>query len=216
MTPRVALKLTALPPAIRRLTLTGAAVDATRAVGRAVAELVRRHLVAKNAEGNKRGWPSTNFYGRAADQTTFSVGPNVAEIVVAQDGIRQRLYGGKITAAPGKALAIPVNPRAYGKSPREFGALELVRTGPPGVGNAVLVLPAELVITAGGKKRRGAPKATATPITKRKLPGEVMYLLTRSVDQKADPSVMPDDDTILAAAAEGLATFADDDTGGRP
>lgn len=198
------LTLIAEPGVLRRVGLAARSIEASRAVGMAMAETLKRWLVQKNQAGNKRGWPTTNFYGRAAEATLFEAQPGVAEIVVAQDGVRQRLYGGIINARPGKALAIPLVPEAYGKSPREFSDLVLRRTGRDPHANAVLVRPAEAFAGAAARRGRRSGAPIALPGLTARAPGQAMYLLVRSVSQEADPSVLPPDDQLLDAGAEAL------------
>ncbi len=148
-----------------------------------MANLVKRHLIARNQRGNEQGFPRTNFFGHAAESVNHRATASTAEVRVSKLGFGQRYFGGRIEPVKAKALTIPVHPAAYAHRAREFD-LDYV---PQKAGSRVLGL---LV-------RRHAGRAA----------GEVFYILVGAVTQKPDPTVLPTDaqfDTTAAAVIERL------------
>ena len=146
-----------------------------------VAERIREHLRVKNLEPNKLNAPKTNFYAQARDATFTEVSETDAIIYIAKDGMRQRYLGGKINPVNAKALTIP-KAAAYGRTAREFGG-EL---------RFVLINRGNLIGLLKLGDDADAP---------------VMFLLVKQVKQDPDPTVLPTDDELRAAAVEGLANL---------
>lgn len=147
-----------------------------------VAERIREHLRVKNQEPNKLNAPKTNFYAQARDATFTEVSETDAIIYIAKDGIRQRYFGGTINPVKAKALTIPVHPAAHGRTAREFGGeLRFIAINR---GNLIGLLK--------------AGEDAAAP---------VLFLLVKQVKQDPDPTVLPTDDQLRAAAVEGLANL---------
>ena len=163
-------------------------------VAAAGADLFQRHLTARNQLPNKNGWPKTNFYGRAAEATFGTADADGATVTVAQEGFRQRYFGGTIVPVNRKMLAFPVSPISYGHGTSEF-VLEVKRLkaadAPGGFAGAYLC-------TIG------------TP----KLPGEPLFRLARKVTQQGDTSIIPSDDEILDTATEAMGDYFDELTEG--
>jgi len=150
-------------------------------MGKSVAELIRRHLRDRNStHANELGGKRTNFWARASEAVNFRAVSDGAEVSVSQEGVLQRYLGGTIRPVNAKALTIPVHPKAYGKSAREFKDLKLVQ------GNRVALL----VQRPKGKQI-----------------GEVYFVLKRSVTQEADPSVLPTEEQIKETAANAVQRF---------
>lgn len=171
-------------PLLKRLRGAVVGTRANVVVGRAVAELWRNHLYAKDrTEPNRLGGGRTHFYAKAADAISFRAGKNQVVVVSSHRGLRQRFLGGPIVAKPGKALAIPVHPKAHGKSPREFGDLFLLKTG----------------------RGKGATAILAQDKGRSKL--EVFYVLKKRVDQKGDPTVLPPEAKIGKTAEKVVHRF---------
>ena len=156
---------------------SGRRAHAAMAAGVAVA--VQEHLRKKNQEPNKLRAPKTNFYSQARDATFFEADALRGTVYIAKDGIRQRFYGGPIVPVKAKALTIPVHPAAHGRTASEFGGeLRFVAINR---GNAV------------GLLVRGEDSAAP-----------VLFVLVKRVEQQPDPSVLPSDADMQAAAIEGL------------
>lgn len=140
----------------------------------------RSHFKAKDAKGNKRGWPRTHFWSRRimASTSVTKVTENSAEITIAAPEFAQKLFGGTIVPIEAKRLAIPVREEAAGKSPRTFG--DRFKFGiDPEFGPALV------------------DKSDETPF----------YKLVRRVTQKADPSAAPGEQRINAALMDETARF---------
>lgn len=168
-------------------------------------ELTRDHLSA--LPDNKHGWPSTGFWEAAARATRFETHGSFIKIVVDKIGVRQRYYGGRIAPVNAKALAIPISPVSYGKTPADFPGLILISTKKGGY----LV---QRDADAGGreKKTRFAKRAAwMGGNTGERLRASLNFLfkLSGGVNQAPNPNVLPTQAeyraTIFAAARERLA-----------
>jgi hypothetical protein len=149
-----------------------------RAMGRGLANTLKAHFRARNADSpNKLGGRRTNFWSRVAQGVQNPVtDSNGVSVTVSHPAIRQKYQGGTIKAKPGKALAIPVAPQAYGKSPRVFDNLTLLIVGPKKT--ALLA-----------KKERGKDRFTT------------YYVLKKQVTQDKDPGTLPSNSAMLEGAA---------------
>ena len=104
-------------------------------------------------------------------------GPTRVSVTISDPRFAQKLFGGTITAKAAEALTIPVEERAYGRTAatfeRETGLkLILVKTG----GSAANTM-------------ENAVLAVADPNDPKRL--TVEYVLTKSVNQQADPEALP-------------------------
>jgi len=169
-------------PAVKQLRFQAHGRRAFAAMGASVAESIRRHLVQRDLIPNQLGGRRTHFFSSAARQTFWVAREDEAEVSIAKDGIRQRLLGGIIRPVRKKALTIPVSPEAYGRRASEFGSeLRLVKLSGGADGQT-----AGLLVLGEG------PHAPA------------MYVLRTQVHQAPDPSVLPADADLKAAAVAGL------------
>lgn len=165
-------------------------------LGAAGARLTKSHLLKLNQERpNALGGRRTNFYAQGARATTWSATDTGATVVVAAQGLAQRFHGGTINAKPGKALSIPADAEAHGRSPREFSDLRLVVFG--ATGRAALVTARSTAIRLG---KRGV-KAVSSTFER------VLYWLVKSVTQRADPSVLPTAQEYSATATAHLSRY---------
>ena len=167
-----------------------------KVAGRAGQNFVRGHFTRlDSARPNRLAGKRTHFYSKAKAGTTYKADATGATVSVNQVGIRQRIEGGVILPKkPGGFLTIPARAEAYGRRAREFNNLKVLfgRGGQP---VALVVADAtEVRATKKGFKSRG------------EVGGGVMYWLVKRVDQKADPSVMPNlarmKDAIVAALGQ--------------
>lgn len=157
-----------------------------RVMGRALANVLREHFTRLDSErSNSLGGKRTHFYGRArrsVQQPELEGGDGV-KVSITQPGVAQRYYGGEIKPRTAKALTIPVHPMAYGKRAGEFSDLSYIPVRRSGSVFAIL----------------------ARPHNSGNI-GEVMYLLAKKVTQKADPTVLPDHQTMATAALDAAHT----------
>lgn len=153
-------------PALKSLLDSCTGPNINPVVGRAGVNFLRIHFRRLNAERpNKLGGERTNFYAQAARGTNYTLLPDGVILGINQVGIRQRFYGGKIEAGnPPKNLTIPADAEAYGKRAGEFYNLRFCMNPKTG-------------------KKWLADKTT----------GKILFWLKPSVDQKADPTVLPTD-----------------------
>ena len=149
-------------------------------IGRAGVNVIRKHLFKLDRDRpNELGGRRTHFYGRAARSTNFSSDKKGVNLSINHQGMAQRFFGGRIKAVNSKFLTIPANRKAHGRRAKEFDDLE-VAFGKSGPVALVQRRQTTLRKTKKGKFVKG--KQTG---------GKVFYWLKESVNQKADPSVIP-------------------------
>jgi len=168
------------------------------AVGPACANLTRAHL--RDLGQNKRGWPTTNFWARAAKATSWRRVPEGTVVSINQIGVRQRFFGGPISPVNAKALTIPISPVAYGHVASDFPGIFALKT-PKGT---YLVQKDE---TEGMKKRERAKAIRGMGGNwKRREAGTLHFLfkLVSSVLQGPNPGVLPDMDEYRAESNKAV------------
>ncbi len=152
-------------PHLRRLLKEGQSNSALSMVmGRAASNELKKHFREKNKTGNKLGGKRTNFWGRVAE--SVSSVPVGGKIPITHPAIAQKVFGGTITAKNRKNLAIPISPKAHGKSPRVFPLLQFA-------------------MTRSGTKLLGLKDGEGGM--------EWLYVLKPSVNQDPDPTALPKD-----------------------
>ncbi|HEY4414477.1 MAG TPA: hypothetical protein VGO57_02200 [Verrucomicrobiae bacterium] len=125
----------------------------------------------------------THFWlevGRSVQQPVME-NPTTISVTISDPRFAQKLFGGQIIAKNAGALTLPVEERAYGRTTRTFEQetglkLTLIVTGKGLFENAVLAV-----------KEKGQPGFT------------VEYVLTKSVNQKADRNALPLKSTLETA-----------------
>lgn len=178
--------LQALAPALRR--------QIAPAIGAAVVTLFQDNF--DKLPDNRNNWPSTGFWAQAARSTNFSVLVDAVNINVDQQGVRQRLQGGVINAKPGKWLTIPARAEAYGKRAGEFSNLHAVFFKTAHGFFAALAENNSQDVSFGKTKKDG----TRTVKQGAERGGAVMFWLKKSVQQDANPAVIPSEAEIVAVA----------------
>jgi hypothetical protein len=182
-------------PALRRAGAAANTAALWNAIGRGASERIRAHLFALDGtRPNRLGGRRTHFYAAAAKSTHYTAQPGEAEVTVSKVGIRQRLEGGTIRPVRKKYLTVPAVAEAHGRRASEFQNLVL-RYGAGGRPVALAEAPATQV--AFERRKDG----TARTVKGRGLGGRVIFWLVKSVHQKPDPTVLPAEDQIAAAAA---------------
>jgi len=171
-------------PALARLETALSDGSIARVAGRSLRNTVRSHLFQKNTtSGNRLGGTRTNFYTKAARSVQVSFQGyrgrgNTATVSINQVGIRQRYYGGRIDAKPGKLLTIPADASAHGRRAREFSNLHAI-------------------YFRGGQSVGALVDAN----------DQVMFWLSRYVVQKPDPSVLPTEAAMMAEITRDVREF---------
>jgi hypothetical protein len=179
-------------PAIHRLLTFVKGRAANAVMGRAVVTLFRRHFLA--LPPNKRGFPTTHFWRRAANATTFDVTPDSVRISVNQTGVMQRFLGGEIDPVRKEFLTIPAIAETYGHRAGDFNGLKVVR----GSFEMYTGRTVSWALVSNDWKRN--------PLN----PGDssgVFFWLVRHVSQKPDPTVLPAYDEIGKTAVHAAANF---------
>jgi len=190
--------------------------DAGWAAAESIQNLVAEHFVERGSRLH-HSYAEHNFYEDAAQATMASnaleaVADGINLIIYKNDkqGVAQRYYGGTITPKHANNLAIPapLNPESYGKMASEiFDEWDLKWRpyhGPHSIG--------ALVTTKGGSATMIAPRTTGKKKGQFKATGAilgetVMYWLCKSVEQEADPTVLPTDEEMHGAAREGTIKY---------
>jgi hypothetical protein len=154
-----------ITPHLRRLLKQGHANGPLGAVlGRAAANTLRKHFRARNSAGNALGGTRTNFWSRVAESVSSPrTTPGNVVVPITHPAIAQKVFGGTITAKKSRNLAIPIDPRAHGKSPRVFPLLQFA-------------------LTRAGVKLLGL-KENGTMAW--------LYVLKKSITQERDPKALP-------------------------
>jgi hypothetical protein len=179
-------------PAMRRLLTFMKGRAANAAMGRAVVKLFRRHFLA--LPPNKRGLPTTHFWRRAAEATTFEATPDSVRIGVNQIGVMQRFLGGDIDPVRGAFLTIPAIAQTYGHRAGDFNGLKVVR----GSFEMYTGRTVSWALVPNDWKRNPSNPGDSSG---------VFFWLIRHVTQKPDPTVLPAYDEIGKTAVHAAANF---------
>lgn len=152
-------------------------------VGRRGANELKTHFRGRNRIPNKLGGRRTNYWRRVADSVQNPVlrGTSSVAITVNDATFAQKVFGGTITPKSRKALTIPVDPRAHGRTvgvfTQETGIkLFFLRTKKGGLSGLL-----------AGESGSGI---------------NVFYLLAKSVRQKPDPNALPPESDFNSAIAD--------------
>ena len=163
------------------------------ASGREAGNLLKKHFREKDQTNVNQLAPDRRAHywlgvSRAV-QVPVVEGDTAVSITIADPTLAQKVFGGTIVAKRARDLTIPIAPDAYGRTTAVFEA----ETG--------LKL---FVLHAGGTASNGKENILLAAARGQGI--EVEYLLTPSVDQKADPTALPEEkqfaDSILAKALE--------------
>lgn len=151
--------------------------------GREVGNALKKHFRNKDKTDANRLSERRSHFWLAVSRTVQNpyVLGNTVTVTVNHPAIAQKVFGGTIRAKAAGALTIPVEERAYGRTAATFEAetglkLFLIRSGQGAFQNAVLAV-----------KDNNAKGFT------------VEYVLTKSVNQKADTEALPPKTQLEAA-----------------
>lgn len=156
--------------------------------GRELANQLKTHFRKKEREEpNKLSPRREHFWLQVARSVNSPVqtGANQVSVTVSDPRYAQKVFGGKIEAKKAGALTIPVEEKAYGRTASTFEQ----ETG--------LKL---FLLKVGGTKTNGLENAVLA--TKVNGGVQVEYVLTRSVNQKADPTAVPPQEQMEKAILE--------------
>lgn len=174
-------------------------------LGRGLEKDLKEHFTAKNARGNKRGWPKQNFWNRIRSATAFTGATNdTATVAIADPAINAHYYGGVIKPKEAKFLAIPAREEAYGIRPSS-GLIPGLRFVPT-AGGGMLVqrdLSTFKLVKDRRKGREGQQRVRQTG----EAGGGVFYWLKRSVTIPKDPDALPQPATLQEKLQTRLADW---------
>ncbi len=171
--------------------------SAAKVAAEAGADVVRSHFVDLSEERHRPG-QRINYYLQAADSVLSETDGGTAKIRIPHAGIAQRYYGGTIepTGRTSPVTGKPVTRLAIGLK------------GTPGAGHVPADFSGLFLITKKGV-RRGDKSQHAFLGVKAGDNVRRLFVLVDAVTQGEDPSVLPDNQTILDAAAEGILDLYD-------
>lgn len=156
-----------------------------------LARLWRERLLSLGT--NKKGWPTTHFWRRAANSLSVQVADDGVTLTVAQTGVCQRWLGGPISTVKAGALTIPISPLSYGKTAADFPNLTLIRT-PKGV--YLVQLPGASSTTRGARNKIRQSRIAGPPL--------FLFRLAQSVNQTGNPDVVPTNEEFAEAALAAI------------
>lgn len=197
----VAIPVDTATPALEVLKQSVSTERVISELGPRLTRLVQRHF--RGLGQNSKGWHSSYFWPRAAEATNWQSDNDGLEIVCNQIGVRQRYYGGHIGPVNAKALTIPADEEAYGKTAREFSNLRLSLQKNPATGRvqACLVEAETSKIKIGRPKKDGSRSVKKTGESDGK---RVLFWLVKGVNQQPNPEVIPSDAEFDAAFDKGI------------
>jgi len=170
-------------------------------LARAAVNFTREYLFRLDRERpNKMSDRRTHFFAQGARGTHSTILADGFVVSINQVGFRQRLEGGTIKPRVAKLLTIPAHPEAYGRRAREFNDLRFVVLG----GYPALVKAEQSEVRFGRQKKDKSRTVTRG----RRTGGEVYYWLARSVTQKGDRSVLPQESEYRRVLGEVLVRYA--------
>lgn len=157
----------------------------------AVEESVRAHLIEKSAAKS----PNTGFYGKASRSVESHATDTAGTVTIPHRGMALRYYGGRVNwdgkihlALPTKAVPIRGDERL---SPREIPNLAYLpakKSAAPGTTG---------YLVEGMEKKSAGGKSRMVP----KPDGKLMYVLREFTIHLPDPTVLPIESEMAAAAA---------------
>lgn len=177
-----------------------------------LANVLKDHFRAKNAEPNKRGWRKTNFWARLGRATgVASVTETGATVTVADARYAIHVYGGTIKPTGGRRfLTIPLVQDAAGLSVKDYErnrGRELFRLP----GTRVLVEKRtrggdrSALGAATGTRVRDGQRSTVDVADRQQL--RAVYALAPQVRIPMDPTAYPDPVEIRAALTDETAKY---------
>ena len=161
------------------------------AMGRGVGNLLRRHFAKlETGRPNKQGWPRTHFWREVLGSVQNPVvTADTASVAINHVAMAQRYFGGEIRPFRRQWLTIAASPESYGKVAPDFSDLEF----------GMAVNPFGRLQRALG---RGRDTHTEADGSRTSILRDPLFWLTKRVNQKPDPTTLPTDAELSAAAAD--------------
>ena len=167
-------------------------------IGQPLAQFWRNRLAGLGE--NKKGWPSTHFFERAARSVTHEPNAYGVTLSAEQVGLRQRWKGGAIAPVNKAALAIPISPVSYGKTPADFPGLFLLKTKK----GAYLVQAGEEISEKTGRTVNKGRKLGGNAGRRIRAALNFLFILSSGVNQVGDPRVVPTNDEFAEVAMASI------------
>lgn len=190
-------------PILRRLRLSLDRAEYKPAVGLAGARAISDHLAAKENDtishktADRLGAPITHLYAGMARSTNYRESSTGVIVSINHIAARQRYFGGKIEPVNTNHLAIAAIAEAYGRRPREAGTelapMFICRAGQP----KVIALGDDIQHSKSGRTYATWEFS------------DIWYWLVESVTQQPDPTVLPDEETLIETCIEALQNWAE-------
>ncbi len=181
--------------------------------GRSVRQGLRDHFQHKQeTEPNKLGGKRTNFWADVARSVSAPEQTDANSVTVTIDhaAINQKVHGGTIRPkSPRKRIAIPINPIAYGVQPSNSPYALTLAYRRNKAGKLSLFLALATDSDRSKSYKYGGTQATQEKRKVTATPGTLLYLLLTSVTQKPDPTALPANGVLEAAAQQGAKDFID-------
>lgn len=199
------------------------------AVGRAIQNEIRNHFFELDAERpNQLSGRRTHWYSEAGQGTSYQAEPGNVKVSIVQEGIRTRILGteilpgGVIVPIDAKYLTIPANAEAYGKRAGEFENLVMLFGKRDGEVRPVALVQgtAELEsIDEAGNVSVSGRKVDKSKSGRQKLGGAsvsygIFFWLVDQVKQDPDPTLIPTQEQMVAAAFTDLDEYFSNFEGG--
>lgn len=157
-------------------TITRGLSEVPRVVERSAVNTMRDHFSDLGANRpNRLGAPSTGYWMGAAEDLRSTATPDEVTVSTGQPGIRHHYEGGEIRPVEKDWLTIPAIAEAHGKRAGEFTNLVFM-----------------------WNPDKDLPRLAD------KDDGTVYFWLAKSVHKEADPSVLPEEETILSRINDDL------------
>ena len=160
-----------------------------KVVGRRGANELKTHFRRRDTAGNKLGGRRTHFWRQVADSVNNpQIEGSRVRISIADPRFAQKVFGGTIAPKNAKALTIPVDPLAYGRTVAVFQQTTGIQ----------LFIP---------RKKGGALSNLLAGFGTDPKHFTVYYILVARVDQEADPKALPDRAKFNAAILDEALQF---------
>lgn len=166
-------------PALREMTAALSPQRFCAAVGPACNRLVRQNY--RRQPPTRSGGKSTGFWADAARSTTWSSEGMSVTTTTTKIGVRQQYFGGTIRPVNRRMLSVPISAQAHGKTVADFPGSFMIITRK----GAYIVQYASAFTAKGNQKRQHSTF-------------EFLFKLVASVDQAANPGVLPTDEEFYA------------------
>ena len=166
-----------ITPHLRRIARQ---LDKTRplmaALGKQLEVDLKKHFIARDSEGNKRGFPRKHFWkNQVAKQTALTeITDDSATVSIASPELAHKITGGIVTPKRAKALAIPLSPDAYKAGSASLFPRPLTMVNRPG----------------------RPPLLVETGLIGESTSWTLHYILLKSVKHAPDPRALPPQENI--------------------